>query len=122
MAIVDTDLLNLTNKLQAMSEAAAVAESDLRCTFSWAGQTDIPCVGYPQFEGQTLDVGGWKFDRKVKIKFRFAALPAGVGKPKSNDTVLYRANPEGAETKYKIKSTRNFYDIIGELECEDANS
>jgi hypothetical protein len=122
MAIVDTDLLNLTNKLQAMSEAATVAESDLRCTFDWGGGSEIPCVGYPQYESRELDEGGWKTVRRVKIKFRFVALPGqGVNRPQRNHTITYRASLNGPAVKYKVIAVRNFYDVIGELECQDSN-
>jgi hypothetical protein len=123
MAIVDTDLNDLTNKLQAMSEAAAVAESDLQCSFDWGGTLMIPCVGYPQYESRELTEGGWRTVRRVKIKFRFVALPGqGALRPARNHIITYRASLNGPETRYKIVAVRNFFDVIGELECEDSNT
>jgi hypothetical protein len=123
MAIVDTYLNNLTTKLDMMSEAVIRAEADLRCSFDWGGTLEIPCVGYPQYESRELTEGGWRTVRRVKIKFRFWALPGqGAIRPARNHTITYRASLNGPETRYKIVAVRNFFDVIGELECEDSNT
>jgi hypothetical protein len=121
MAIIDTSLRDLTNKLQAMLEAAAVAEADLQCTFDCRGSVNVPCVGGPQFEGKMLsETGSWEKKRMVKIKFRLVSL-SGAPRPQENDVVVYRDSAEGPENRYRVQSTKVWFNALMELECVDSN-
>jgi hypothetical protein len=127
MAIVDSDLLgntSLTEKVKAMLEAAKVAEADLHCTFDWDGNTEIPCVGGPQFFGKVLDIAGWKRVRRVKIKLRMDSLPFSgrTDRPAENQTVLYRADADDPGTRYRIIGIKIWFNALMELECEDPNN
>jgi hypothetical protein len=125
MAIIDSDLLvgdsSISQKIQAMEAAAKQAEADLMCTFDWNGNIDIPCVGGPQFEGMDLDIAGWVPRRKVKIKFRLKNIPDDGMRPARNHVIDYRGSSDATSTRYRIKATKNWFDVLMELECEEGN-
>jgi len=122
MAIIDTSFNDLPLKLILHTEALALAEADLGATFTWDGNSRVPCTCGKQFEGKELDVTGWRTVRKVKFTYRTFFLPTGNGMPKTNDPISLQASHDGPTTSYRVQSTENCFDAWVEVMCHMTNS